>query len=62
MASGANNNALVLKTVEGKQSFSEAAISTPEPLSSQALIRISHAAQNSMDGNVSGLIDSSYRD
>ena len=45
-----NNNALVIKTIEGKSSLVASAIKTPTPNSNQALIRVSHVAQNAIDG------------
>lgn len=52
MAEHKNNNALVIKTVEGKRALVKDLIPAPEPYSNQALIRVSHVAQNSMDGTV----------
>lgn len=50
MADGASNNALVIKTIDGKRSLTDGPVAVPEPSSNQALIHVSHAAQNSMDG------------
>lgn len=52
MADGASNNALVIKTIDGKRSLTDGPVAVPEPSSNQARIHVSHVAQNSMDGTV----------
>ncbi|RMJ22789.1 hypothetical protein PHISP_06346 [Aspergillus sp. HF37] len=49
MAGRASNNALAIKTVESQRSSTKGSVVGPEPSPTQALIRVSHAAQNSMD-------------
>jgi NADPH:quinone reductase-like Zn-dependent oxidoreductase len=46
------NNALVIKMINGKGTLEERTVQFPEPRSNQALIRVSHVAQNSVDGTV----------
>lgn len=44
------NNAIVIKMINGKGTLIEDITQFPEPHSNQALIRVSHVAQNSIDG------------
>lgn len=45
-----NNNALVIKSFQGKRSLVQKTLPSPEPRCHQAVIRVTYAAQNSMDG------------
>lgn len=44
------HNAVVIKMINGKGTLKERTVQFPEPRSNQALICVSHVAQNSVDG------------
>ena len=56
MVNYANNNAMVIKTIKGTRSLAKDSLDLPKPSSNQAVVRISHAAQNSMDGTLNSYI------
>lgn len=47
-----SNNALVIKTTGGELSFEQRPSQIPKPRANQALVRVSHVAQNSIDGKI----------
>lgn len=45
------SNSLIIKTIQGKGSLISSRVRLPPPRSNEAIIRNSHIAQNTIDGN-----------